>query len=102
MSGEPDALIDCIGKSGHSDKFDDLFHTIINMFYAALREQASPHQFSTLALIMSRTSRVLANFSSYAPWKLDGSGKPQCKRELAPGKIGQRSALVSSQTVMTQ
>src|SRR5882762_5055540 len=68
---------------------------------AAMAGQISAHHCSTLALMVSRTSRVRASFSSRAPGKPDGSGKLQCKRVVTPGKMGQRSALASSQTVMT-
>src|SRR5688572_10871141 len=69
--------------------------------FAEAGAQTSAHHCSTLALIVSRTSRVLARRSSCVPWKLEGSAKPQCNRWVMPGKIGQRSALASSHTVMT-
>jgi hypothetical protein len=69
---------------------------------AATNEQTCAHHCSILALMVSRTSRVLASFSACVPGRLDGSGKLQCSRFVTPGKIGRRSALASSQTVMTQ
>src|SRR5213593_1177820 len=61
----------------------------------------SAHQFSIFALISSLTFRVKSSFSSAEPRKLDGSGKLQCSRVVTPGKIGHRSALASSHTVIT-
>jgi len=49
----------------------------------------------------SRIFRTSASFSSGVPVSTDGSGKLQWTRMLLPGKIGQRSAFVSSQTVIT-
>src|SRR6185369_6619271 len=55
------------------------------------------HHASIFALMVSRISRVRASFCSGVPWMAEGSGNPQCNRVVTPGKIGQRSALVSSQ-----
>src|SRR6267378_49798 len=61
--------------------------------------QTCAHHASTFSLIVSRISRVFVSFTSALPPNAEGSGKPQCKRVVPPGKTGQRSALVSSQTV---
>src|SRR5205807_915711 len=68
--------------------------------YAAV-SHISAHQVSICFLMVSRMTRVLANFSSLLPVRAEGSGKLQCRRVVTLGKIGQRSALASSHTVMT-
>src|SRR5438128_3921600 len=68
---------------------------------AWLNSQTDWHHSLTLASIMFLTFLVCSNRSFQVPSKLDGSGKPQCSRWVTPGNTGQRSALVSSQTVMT-
>src|ERR1041385_2202474 len=67
----------------------------------AAAPHVSAHQDSMRDFISSRTSRVRSSFSSGVPVNDEGSGKPQCRRVATPGKMGQRSALVSSQTVIT-
>src|SRR6266404_4028970 len=59
-------------------------------------------QLLTLRLISSRISLVLSSFSSSVPPSDEGSVKLQCRRLVAPGKIGHFSALVSSHTVTTK
>src|SRR6266568_3450800 len=61
----------------------------------------SSHHISMRARIWSRILRVPARRSSRVPMSAAGSAKLQCNRFATPGKIGQRSALVSSQTVIT-
>src|SRR5438477_13155909 len=53
------------------------------------------------ARISSRILRVPSSRSSREPVRAAGSAKLQCKRLVTPGSIGQRSAPVSSQTVIT-
>src|SRR3990172_4523841 len=53
------------------------------------------------SLMTFRTSLTRLSFSPYVPVKEEGSSKLQCMRFEMPGKIGQRSPLASSQTVMT-
>src|SRR6266403_3043182 len=63
--------------------------------------QVSSHHISRRARIWSRILRVPARRSSCVPLSAAGSGKLQCSRLVTPAKIGQRSALLSSQTVIT-
>src|SRR5579862_5082944 len=59
-----------------------------SLYGRALAEQISSHHPSIFVLIASRTSRVLASFSSRVPWKLDGSAKFQFNRLAMPGNMG--------------
>ena len=56
---------------------------------------------STAVRIVSRTARVRASRSCSSPVKEEGSSNPQWIFVCMPGKIGQREALASSQTVIT-
>ncbi len=95
LLSSPDAVV--LRQPRSQTKSNTLKVSLREVFHA----QISAHHAATLALIVSRTSRVLMSFSSGVPGKPDGSRKLQCRRVVTPGKIGQRSALVSSHTVMT-
>ncbi len=67
----------------------------------AMLSQSCAQNAATFARISSRMVRARARRSSWAPLSAAGSVKLQCKRRACPGNTGQRSAEVSSQTVIT-
>ena len=98
-----EAILSLSSKSRGSRREDkeQRTHRYLSIHEKAYPRQTSAHHSSIRALIVSRISRVRASFSSWLPLSAEGSGKLQCNRFAAPGKTGQRSALVSSQTVTT-
>ncbi len=69
--------------------------------YDAAELHTSAHQRMIFARISLRMTRACARRSSQVPCSAPGSAKLQCKRCVCPGNTGQRSALDSSQTVIT-